>query len=110
VEDEAEESDDADIPATATTTATGSRTEGGADNRETGDGSSGLGAGVLHATAQLVGGGDHGGLETGDIVVVTATVDGVDGVEEVGLEGDQSRSSGDAGGRHLSRMLVAYLT
>jgi hypothetical protein len=35
-----------------------------------------------------VGGGDYGSLETGDIIVVTATVEGVDGVNEVGLEGD----------------------
>jgi hypothetical protein len=110
VEDETKELDDTNIPITATMTATGSRAEGGADNKETGDGSSSLNTGVLYATAQLVGGGDHSGLETGDIMVVAATIDGFNGVEEVGLEGNQSRSSGDTGGRHLSRMLVAYQT
>jgi hypothetical protein len=88
VEEEAKESDNANIPVTATTTATGSRTERGADDGETGDGSSGLSASVLHVPTQLVSGGDHSGLETGDIMVVAATVDGFDGVEEVGLEGN----------------------
>jgi hypothetical protein len=53
---------------------------------------------------------DHSGLETGDIIVVTATIEGVDGIDEVGLEGDQSRSSGDVEERHLSYILVAYQT
>jgi hypothetical protein len=88
VEEEAEELDDANIPATATTTATGSRTEWGADDRETRDGSSGLGASVLYVPTQLVSGGDYSGLETSDIMVVAATVDGFNSIEEVGLEGD----------------------
>jgi hypothetical protein len=51
VEDKAKELDDINIPITATTTATGSRAEGGANNKETRDSSSGLNTGVLHVTA-----------------------------------------------------------
>jgi hypothetical protein len=110
VEEEVEELNNANIPTTATMTATRSRTERGADNRETGDGSSGLSASVLHAPTQLISSGDYSGLETGDIMIVAATVDRFDSIEEVGLEDNQSRSSGDVGGRHLSHILVAYQT
>jgi hypothetical protein len=88
VEDEVEELDNTNIPATATTTVTRSRVEGGANDRETRDGSSGLGAGVLYITAQLVGDGDYSSLETGDIMVITATIEGVNSIDKVGLEGD----------------------
>jgi hypothetical protein len=88
VEEEAKELDNTNIPITVITTATGSRTERGADDRETRDGSSGLSASVLYAPTQLVSSGDYSSLETGDIVVITATINGFNSVKEVGLEGD----------------------
>jgi hypothetical protein len=57
-----------------------------------------------------MGSGDYSSLETGDIIVIAATVEGVNSVNKVGLEGNQSRSSKDIGGRHLSYILVAYQT